>query len=545
MALTQDQIKDLIAREAKARSDASTWRSHAQECAEVFKPRKAKMEMRGIEGDKRHRSVWNGTPEDALDVASAGIHSETMPVDAQWAIFEPDDAQQAEDKAIANWCQEATKAVMTGFHESNFSIQSHEAIVDILYAGIGNTFMKEGKRTLFHFSTRSPFEYVYFEDEEGVVDTALGTVELTARQARQKFGQDVGKPVLEAIQRKDQDSKFEYLHAVVPREGRNPTKGGTLNAPWAEYWILKSEHHLAQEKGYYEFPFLIPRGSKAFGEIAGRSPAMKALGIGNALQVMEVNTLEAGEKRVKPSLIATDQGWQSAITSKAGTINYNNMYRDGNRPPVSELPGGGDPGWGREEIQIKEEDLRRYFCVRAFEMEEVKTDVTLGERQMRKLEKVKQIAPLLHRFFQEFIRPAMIRGLMILIRRGALPEPPEGLSKVKIGMRSPLFLLLQHGAATEAIQGVYELASMIAEKRLNFGESPVFDLLNDDEALREGIKQWNPPAKMLKDAQEVDAVRQQKAQEAQAQQQMEMMSQGADMAAKMGVTDNVDAAQVQ
>ncbi|BCS87337.1 portal protein [Pseudodesulfovibrio sediminis] len=544
MPLIEDQINGYIERESKARSAAATWRAHVQMCAEIFKPRKAKMEMRGIDGDKRHTAVWNGTPEDALDVAAAGIHSETMPPDALWGVFEPDDEFEAEDKANTLWCQMATKKVMTGFHESNFTIQSHEAIVDVLYAGITNTFMKEGKKTAFHFSTRNPFEYVYFENEEGEVDTVMGTVELPARVARERFGKDAGKPVLEALKNNELDRKFDYLHVVVPRKDRDSTKGGAMNAPWAEYYILRSEKHVAQEKGYYEFPFLVARGSKSFGEIAGRSPAMKALGVGQALQVMEVNTLEAGEKRVKPSLVATNQGWQAAITAKAGTINYNDSYSSGGQPPVSELPGG-DPGWGREEIMGKEEEMRRYFCVRAFEMEEVKTDVTLGERQMRKLEKVKQIAPLLHRFFLEYIRKAMMRGLYMLIRRGELPEPPEGLSKLKIGMRSPLFLLLQHGAETEAVQGVYELAAFIAEKRLQFGESPVFDNLNDDEAFLAGIKQWNPPAKMLEDKQQVEEMRQSRAQQQAAQQQMETLGQGVDMAAKLGVNDGVDAQAVQ
>ncbi|WP_285907666.1 portal protein [Pseudodesulfovibrio pelocollis] len=539
MPLTDDQIKNFIERETRARADAATWRSHVQQCAEIFKPRMAMLETRGIAGDKRHMSVWNGTPEDALDVAAAGIHSETMPVDALWAEFQPGSDGEAEDKDNTLWCQEATKRVMEGFHDSNFSVQSHEAIVDLLYAGIANTYMKEGKKTPFHFSTRTPFEYVYFEDEEGEVDTAMGKVELTARQAHKKFGKSAGKPVTEALARNERDQVFEYLHVVIPREDRDASKRGVLNAPWAEYYILKSDKHLAQEKGYYEFPFLVPRGSKKLGEIAGRSQAMKALGVGNALQLMEYNTLEAGEKRVKPPLVATNAGWQEAIIGKAGAINYNSTMGGTAQPPVSEMPSG-DPSWGREEIQVKEEALRRYFCVRAFEMEEVKTDVTLGERQMRKLEKVKQIAPLLHRFFYEYIRQAMMRGLAILLRRGDLREPPQGLMKLKIAMRSPLFLLLQHGADMEAIQGVYEMAAFIAEKRLSFGEVPVFDNLDDDEALRVINKRWNTPAAVLIDRSTVEETRKAKRDANAAKAQMEALGQGVDMAAKLGVQANVD-----
>ncbi|MBI9078308.1 MAG: hypothetical protein JEY79_01050 [Pseudodesulfovibrio sp.] len=546
MALTEDQIQHFIDRETKGRSDAAVWRSHVQECAEVFKPRKAKMEMRATAGDKRHTSVWNGTPEDALDVAAAGIHSETMPADAQWGVFEPDSEVEAEDKGNKKWCQDATKGVMAGFHESNFNVQSHEAIVDILYAGIANTYMKEGKKKAFHFSTRNVFEYVYFESEEGEIDTAMGTIELTARQAREKFKENAGKPVFEAIKRNELEKKFPYLHLVVPRKDRDTTKGGVLNAPFAEYYILKEEKHVAEEKGYYEFPFLTPRGSKTFGEIAGRSQAMKALGVGHALQVMEVNTLEAGEKRVRPSIVATNQGWQAAITGQAGTVNYNDNYSQQGSPPISEFPGGGDPGWGREEINGKEEELKRYFCVRAFEMEDIKSDVTLGERQMRKLEKVKQIAPLLHRFFYEYIRRAMERGLSILIRRGDIPEPPEGLSKLKIAMRSPLFLLLQHGADMEAIHAMYEEAAFIAEKRLAFGEALVFDNLDDDKALRAIEKRWNPPVDMMVDPQVVEEKRQARDEKQAAQEQMEVMGQGVDMASKMGVTpDGMDVQNIQ
>lgn len=544
MALSKEQITDLLEREQKARSAAATWRSHVQQCAELFKPRSAKIEMRGVEGDKRHVAVWNGTPEDALDVAAAGIHSETMPQDAPWALLEPASEDEGEDKANTAWCQEATKKVMAGIHESNFGVQSHEAIVDLLYAGIANTFMKEGKRVPFQFSTRPPMEYVYFEDEEGEVDTVMGTVELTARAARKQFGTQAGEPVLRALKDKRQDDKFAYLHVVMPREGRDAGKGGIFHARWVEYYILKGEKHLAWEKGYYEFPFLVPRGSKQFGELAGRSQAMKALGVGNALQVMEVAALEAGERRVKPSLVAADSGWREAITAKAGTINYTNLYQSGGTPPVSEMPGGGDPSWGREEIEIKEEKLARYFCVRAFEMEEIRSDVTLGERQMRKLEKVKQIAPLLMRFWHEYIRKVVMRGVMILIRRGDLPEPPPGLGKVKITARSPLFLMLQHGADLEAVDAVYEAASKIAEKRLAFGESPVFDFLDDDAALQVIQKRWNVPSEVLRAKTTVQQMRKAKAEEVAAQQQQEALAQGVDMAAKLGGSD-VDVPAVQ
>lgn len=545
MSLTEEQIQELIEREDKARSNASTWRSHVQQCAEIFKPEKAKLEMRRIEGDKRHVNIWNGTPEDALDVAAAGIHSETMPADAQWGMFEPEDEDEANDRDNKMWCQTATKKVMGALHDSNFDVQSFEAVVDILYAGITSTYMREGTTKVLHFSTRNPFEYVYFENKDGEVDTVMGTIELTAKQAREEFGKDAGKPVDESIANNEREKKFEYLHVIMPRKDRDTTKRGVMNAPYAEYYILKSEKHLAKEKGYYDFPMMVARGSKTFGEIAGRSPAMKALGTGNALQVMEVSTMEAGEKKVNPHLVATDNGWLEGITGKAGHISYNSNFTNTTNPPVMALPSG-EPAYGREEIQIKEEELRRYFCVRAFEMEEIKSDVTYGERRMRKLEKVKQIAPLLGRFFYEYIRKVMLRALGILIRRGDLAEPPQGLSKLKIAMRSPLFLLLQSGAEIEAIEGLYEAAASIAAKRLEFGGAPVFDNLDDDAALRRIERGLNSPADVLRDQGAVEELRQARAEAEAEQAQMEQLGQGVDMAAKLGVTaDGMDSQTVQ
>ncbi|GAB7024707.1 portal protein [Salidesulfovibrio brasiliensis] len=540
MPANQEQIERLAKRYEKMDADRATARLRADECAELFKPRKAKSSQKAGDGSDDRTRIWNGTPEEALDISAAGFHSGTMPKDQQWSQIGLMDEKAEDDPGNKSWLQQASKQLMSFIHQSNIHREVHEAIVDFLCSGVCNTRMLMGPHG-FRFSTRRPFEYCFAENEDGEVDTAIGEIELTARQAHHKWGDKAGKVVLEAMEQNDQEKKISFMHAVVPRHERTPGKGGKLNMPFASIHWEKSEKHICEESGFEEFPFLVARGSKETGEVYGYSQCRKALGAARVLQSKERTTQRAGEKMVDPPLAMADQAALSPLRNGPNSITtLDASAMQNGMPGVKELHTVGDGRFGVEEIQRSEFMVRRLMFVDAFEMEEVRSGVTLGERQMRKQEKLMVLEPQLSRWFSEYLEPLLKRGLSMLLRMGIIPPPPESLRghRLKFVMKSRLFLAMQHGGDSEAVERMYQQAGAIAELTQ---DPSVFDNLDNDAAMKVHGRLVNAPAEVVRDERTVEALRKRRAQQQARAEQMEAAQQGADVAQKLGMTGGAGA----
>ena len=129
----------------------------------------------------------------------------------------------------------------------------------------------------FNFRACHLAEVVISESEEGRIDTVFRKIKLTARQAKQKFGDDAGDKAIKALE-KDPDKEFEYIQAVFPREiqGEVAMVAPPHMRPWACYYISVIDKKICKESGYYELPYMVPRWGKTTGDIYGFGPGCVA-----------------------------------------------------------------------------------------------------------------------------------------------------------------------------------------------------------------------------------------------------------------------------
>jgi hypothetical protein len=160
---------------------------------------------------------------------------------------------------------------------------------------------------------------------------------------------------------------------------------------------------------------------------------------------------------------------------------------------------------------------------------EDRRQMTATEVDVRQEEKLQMLGPVIERLEHELLNPLIGRVYMILQRRGLIPNPPEELQgkAVKIEYISML-ALAQKASSMGAINQMMALIAGLA------GLSPeVIDKLDADEVLDQFVKLSAIPAVLIRQDEQVAAIREQRRSQ-QEQAQAMMQAQALAQAAKSG-----------
>ena len=146
--------------------------------------------------------------------------------------------------------------------------------------------------------------------------------------------------------------------------------------------------------------------------------------------------------------------------------------------------------------------------------------MTATEVQVRYELMQRLLGPTLGRFQSEFLNPLIERSFGIMLRAGALMQPPEIIQDTKMDIEyvGPL-ARSQRMEEANAIDRLYQLAMNIAQI-----DPAIMDNINHDEAIRMRAKLLGVPNSVLNGKDEVEEKRQAQ-QAAQAQQQAAMAQQ--------------------
>ncbi|NDV19225.1 hypothetical protein GO013_07305 [Pseudodesulfovibrio sp. JC047] len=498
----------------------------AQEAALFCKPRKANVNTGPkSRAQKKNLRKITSYAETDMDTWASGTQGTTMPRDMLWFNFTTENEESAKVREHRAWLQHVDQVVLSALIGSNMAEEIHEGLLDAGYANRCTVFMKEGRKQTLFFDTRPPFEYVFFADSDGNADTAIAKVTKTAREWDREFQGKAGAVVAEHIKDKELDTDVEFLHAVFPRTKRNPKVPGALNMPFAEVYAEISKKETVFEAGFSRFPFL------AFGTVKPASgPAQKAITEILQLNSMDRTVMRGGEKRIDPPVMAQNDAVTGPIRNGASSVTFAD-FTSGDKPPVQAMPVG-DPGIGVDLMARKQAIIDMHFCRAAFEMEEIRSGVTLGERQMRKLEKATNMEPFFSRFFNRIPTPMLLNAFDICMSKGLIRPAPESMGEdsLKVVLTGPLVRAMRYGADVEATDQMYDRAALIVERT---GDQSVLDNLDNDAAMRIYEKRFNPPAELMVAEKARQEARESRAAQAEEQAAMQKATMGADMAQKM------------
>ena len=497
-------------------SDRGTWEVNWQEILDYVMPRKADVVTLRTKGEKRTEVLFDSTAITANNLLAASLQGTLTSPSLPWFSIKLRDEEINENRDVQLWLEDTARRMYDTFNETNFNTEVHEMYLDLCSIGTGALFVEEGNKGYdidgIHFNCLHIAEYYIQENINGKVDTLYRKYKLTARQAVQEFGEkNVGEKILTAAKEKP-DQKFNFIHAVEPTEDYKRATGKSLTKlPYHSCHVCEEDKMVVRTGGYNEFPYLVPRWSKATGEIFGRSPSYNALpDIKTLNKAVEIG-LKAWAKAIDPPLLVQDDGVIGRVrTTPAGITVVRN---DGAVKPLQ-------IGSNWQITDLKENQLRTAIR-QAFYSDQLQLQegpqMTATEVQVRYELMQRLLGPTLGRFQSEFLNPLIERVFGIMYRAGALlPEPSvvRG-SKIDVEYVGPL-ARSQRMEEAVAIERLYQLAMNIAQV-----DPAIMDNIDHDEAVRLRGKLLGVPKTVLRGKDQVNEMRNARAE----QQQMAQMAQ--------------------
>lgn len=496
---------ELLRRLGELQAKRATWEHHWQELADHVLPRRAEIVRHGSPGEKRMGKLFDATAIQANELLAAALHGMlTSPV-SPWFELALGDAKRMQEPGVAAWLEESARRLHSAFNASNFQTEMHELYLDLGCFGTAALFIEGDPEALLRFSCRPLSEIHVGQDVQGRIDTVFRRFSFTARQAVQRWGEAAG-PRLAKLAARDPDAESDILHAVFPREGRDPRRLEAEQMRYASVYVDIAARAVIAEGGYREMPFAVPRWSKAAGELFGRSPAMTALPDVKMLNEMCRTTLRAAQKSVDPPLLIADDGVVLPLRTQPASLNFARFLADGS-DPVRPLVSGANVGLG-----LQMEETRRGAIRTAFYADQLQLaggpQMTATEVLQRTEEKLRLLGPILGRLQSELLRPLIDRAFGIALRAGALPKPPAALAgqALQVVYVSPI-AQAQRQTQAQGLLKLLEFAGPLAAI-----EPQLADNIDGDAALRHLWGLFAAPQSVLRPPRKVAERRAERAQ---------------------------------
>ena len=514
----------------KLEADRGTWESHWQEILDYVMPRKAEITFLRSRGEKRTEVLFDSTAITANNLLAASLQGTLTSPSLPWFSLKlrDDDANKIRDVQI--WLEDTARRMYAVFNESNFNTEVHEMYLDLCSVGTSAIFVEEANEGFLqgglHFNTLHIAEYFIQENSTGRVDTLYRKYKMTARQAVQEFGEDnVGTKIKEAVKAKP-DTQFNFIHAVEPTPDYERSVGmkSKTKLPFHSCHVCFEDKMVVRTGGYNEFPYLVPRWSKATGEIFGRSPSYNALpDIKTLNKAVEIG-LKAWAKAIDPPLLVTDDGVIGRVRMTPGGITV--VRSDTAIKPLQ-------IGSNWQITDLKENQLRTAIR-QAYYSDQLQLQegpqMTATEVQVRYELMQRLLGPTLGRFQTEFLNPLIERVFGIMMRADALmprPSEMEGMD-MDIEYVGPL-ARSQRMEEAIAVERLYQLAMQVVQV-----DPTVMDVIDHEQAIRMRATLLGVPKTVLRGEDEVAEIREQRAAAQQQAQEQAMAQQQADTALSQG-----------
>jgi hypothetical protein len=504
--LTPAQVK---ARLAKLKSDRSTWEEHWQEIADLILPRKNTITTKRKEGDKRTAQVLDNTGIQANELLAGHLHGILTNPYAQW--FELTTGKQELDlqDEVRAWLQLTTRDIHSILNNSNFQTEIHELYIDLPAFGTACMLIEEDVADIVRFSTKFIAECYIDENHLGYVDQLYRVWKWKASQIVAQWGiKNVTKKVADAYRMQD-EQMFNIVHAVYPRYLVDPK--ANMNQYVSQY-ILVDEDFEIDCGEFKEFPYIVPRWSKAAGEKYGRGPGMVALPEMKVLNKMNETMLIGAQKVVDPPLQLPDDGFIMPIITKPGGLNY---YRAGTADVIKPVFNDTRIDFGYQAMEDRRARVKAAYYVDQLQLPTRGPMMTATETVQRTEEQSRLLGPMLGRQHSELLRPLIKRVYGIMARRNLIRPAPDVIKNLDVRYSS-MIAKAQQASEALAVQKALQLAAPFIQL-----DPKVAQNYDGDAIARISVKVFGAPHEMLKDTKVVQQEREAAQQQAQAQQQQQ------------------------
>jgi hypothetical protein len=327
---------------------------------------------------------------------------------------------------------------------------------------------------------------IFFEENvRGQVDVVFRRMYYTVRQAVQEFGvENLSKKLQDKFKKGKFSEKFEFVHAVYPRDDYNPNKIDAQGKRFEGKYIEIDTKKLVLKEPFELNPYFIGRFTKAPNELMGRSPATEFLPEIKMLNQMRKTFIEQAEYEANPAMLIEDDCVIGQPSTQAGA----NIYIRPGAPVPTPWKKGTSSALTADVIADQRLIVRGGFFNDLFDALAQRRNMTATEVINRVEEKMVLLAPIISALQKELFDPIITRVLDLVADGKRLVSPPQDIN-IDVVYQGRLALAMSN-MQTNAIE--ITLAKLAPYEPLG-----VFDNFDMDRSARDMWVNSGAPAQNL------------------------------------------------
>ncbi|GHV46811.1 phage head-tail connector protein [Synergistales bacterium] len=521
------------------------WEARWRAQAEQFAPARGRFNI--TEEGKRDTLRRNSRPRIIPDEFAAGLKSGLTSPTRPWfalGIFEPELSKYERVKA---WLSDVTEAMLTVIGRSNFYDQIFTVYKEEGVFGTGCLYVDEDEKEVFRCQAYTVGQYAIGHDKNKLVNSFARSLSFTASQLALEFGEEKLPPEIRMVlseERKgeaESSAAWEVRHLIEANDEYAPQAPGQRGMMYRSlYWLPSvTEPEFLRIGGYNEFPVMAPRWRLVGEDLYGSEhPGDVGLDDARSIQDIEMDERKALKLRIEPPLLAPKTLQDSEIDLRPGAVTYYDPDMAGAAPMVVPLIAANfDHAAAAEKIERLSILLEKAFYIDLFRMwaSDLRQGRTATEIQAREEEKIYALEPVLTRQMYDLLDPFISRVYSIMERRGLLPPPPPELQGMPFKIEyTSVLAKSQKQSSQYGIETVLGVVGNIMQMQAADGSRPeILDKIDTDTIVDLYADMHGLPSGVVLGDDRVKEIREQKAEEQAAQQQMAMEAQAAQQAPEL------------
>lgn len=487
----------------------------------------------GAKKDDTTNKIFDSTPLRALDKFVSNMHASMVPPGKKWAnLAVGTDVPDADKDRVGRQLEEIREKLFSRLSNSNFDTQISECFYD-LALGSAAILVQEGKSIHKPFNFVSiPIEQVYWDEGvNGVIDTIFRKHKIKGRNVEATWEGIILPDLLAEKIKRQPNEDFEFIECTYPAVIDVVKHSVVKNGLGQENLQALKEHvngfkysvicpdgeDILYTKDLRSNPWITFRWSVVAGEIWGRGPAVRALADIRSLNKTKELILKNANVAISGIFTFVDDGITDPRFFKMTPGSFNPVGSNGGNtmgPSIAPLQTGTKFDVGQmiiKDLQASINDMLFSEPLGPIDSP-VKTATELSLRQQ---EMSKRIGSAFGRLQHELLIPLINRLIFILNEWGIINLDKDlkvdgGI--LKIEYISPLALAQEREELNSIVEYVQTIASL-------YGPEVAMAMAPVDKVAQKIAELLNVPKSILPTSEEVTAMKQTAAQQAQVAQQ--------------------------
>lgn len=498
------------------------------ECSELVMPEYMDMDNSWSPDKLIGDNVYDGSARLAAQIAAAGMFGYSCNPADEWASIAVTGKGVKNTSAVRDWVTDVNLLLMKTFEKYDIYrhlVPAFNSIVPIGTATITveEDFQNKGIRYRFWH----PGDYVIGTDAYNTVNQFGTEVEYENHKLLDMYSkEELGKDTLDRIE-SNPWSKTTIIYMVIPNNLYEEGNPFANRMKYAAYHLSPFDQKILKVDGFKEFPAAVWRWSVQGRLTYGIGMAAKALPDIYILNQSARTRIEAEQKMADPPVNIPAEMMDDYHLGPGGK----NFYRSPDRHifPVGtryDYPAAIDA------VNRYTELVNRHMYTDFFMLLGQSTTRRTAQEVMEiQQEKAAMLGPIVSFMNKSFLDPLVRETLRILGKQGKLPEPPKEImeEEYNIAFLGPLTIAQKYSQIQKRVLDPINTALQYAQV-----DQEVVDNFDFDTTTRLLGQAFSLPYGILREENEVQAIRKQRADAQRAQAQAEAAKEERELMMKYG-----------